>query len=217
MRVNPFYDSWLFLTGDTGSHLGVGNWRFLLVALFWAALIASFVIAWRNWQDDPAQRTGVHLATWFFRTVIGAMWFEGSLWKLPIPSGGFQYWLEQVGQHAAFAFHRDLAHNVLLPNFTFVNIVVFLAEMGMALSFMLGFAVRAFAILGMLFAAHLYFGLYTHPTEWPWLFIFLIFVQGFFAIHAAGRSLGLDAWLRQRKPGSLFADGAFARLYRMAS
>ena len=32
MRVNPFYDSWLFLIGRTGPHLGVGEWRYLLVS-----------------------------------------------------------------------------------------------------------------------------------------------------------------------------------------
>ncbi len=217
MRTNPFYDSWLFLIGETGPHLGVGAWRYLLVALFWAALIASSVIAWRNWQEDPSQRTATHFWTWFFRVVIGVMWFEGTLWKLPIPSGGFRYWLEQVGQHAAFEFHRDFVANVLLPNFTIVNVLVFMAEMSMALSYMLGFAVRGFAIVGMLFAAHLYFGLYTHPTEWPWLFVFLIFVQGFFLMHAAGRSLGLDALLRRREEESGSEGGFLASIHRLVS
>ena len=36
MRVNPFYDSWLFLIGETDSHLGIGAWRYLMVAIFWA-------------------------------------------------------------------------------------------------------------------------------------------------------------------------------------
>jgi hypothetical protein len=216
MRTNPFYDSWLFLIGETGPHLGVGTWRYLLVALFWAALIASIVIAWRNWQEDPSQGTATHFWTWFFRVVIGVMWFEGSLWKLPIPSGGFQYWLEQVGQHAAFEFHRNLVGSVFLPNFTLVNVLVFLAEIGMALSFMLGFAVRGFAIVGMLMAAHLYFGLFRHPHEWPWLFIFLIFVQGFFLMHAAGRSLGLDALLRRRQKGA-DQGGILASAYRLVS
>ncbi len=91
MRVNPFCDSWLFLIGETGPHVGVGGWRYLLVPLYWGLLLASIVIAIRNWQADPAQRTAVHLGTWVCRVAFGTMWFEGSLWKLPIPSGGFQY------------------------------------------------------------------------------------------------------------------------------
>jgi uncharacterized membrane protein YphA (DoxX/SURF4 family) len=217
MRANPFCDIWLFLIGETGPHLGVGYWRYLLVALFWAALIASIVIARRNWREDPSQRTATHFWTWFFRVSIGTMWFEGSLWKLPIPSGGFRYWLEQVGQYAAFEFHRDLVANVFLPNFTLINTLVFLAEIGMALSFMLGFAVRGFAALGMLMALHLYFGLYRHPSEWPWLFIFLIFVQGLFLMHAAGWSLGFDALRRRRQQELSFGDGMLASAYRLVS
>ncbi len=95
MRVNPFYDSWLFLIGQSEFHLAIGPWRYLLVAIFWALVISSIYLAYRNWQADPAQRTQVHFGTWLSRATIGAMWFEGCLWKLPIPSAGFRSWLEQ--------------------------------------------------------------------------------------------------------------------------
>jgi len=39
MRVNPFYDSWLFLIGETGSHLGISAWRYLVVLWF---LVANY-------------------------------------------------------------------------------------------------------------------------------------------------------------------------------
>src|SRR6185312_3288039 len=100
--------------------------------------------------------------------------------KLPIPSGGFQYWLEQEAQHAAFAFHREIVTTALLPNFTFVNVVAFLTEIGMAVSFILGFGVRFFSLVAMAYAAQLYFGLYTHPNEWPWEFIFIIMIAAMF-------------------------------------
>lgn len=217
MRTNPIYDSWEFLSGASGPHLGTGNWRFLLVAVFWVAIAASIAIAIRNWNADRAQRTSGHFWTWFFRMMIGVMWFEGSLWKLPIPSGGFLYWLEQIPQHAAFGFHKEFAKNVLVPNYALLNWPVFLAEMGMALSFILGFKVRLFAALGIFFTLNLSFGLYTHPHEWPWLYVFLIFVQGFFIIHAAGRSLGLDALIRRAPFGPFKGDGLIARVYQRVS
>jgi hypothetical protein len=34
-------------------------------------------------------------------------------------------------------------------------------------------------------------------AEWPWSYLFLAMVLFFFVLHAAGRSLGLDAWLRR--------------------
>ncbi len=216
MRVNPFYDSWLFLTGETGPQLGIGAWRYLLVAFFWGLIIASIVLAYRNWHADPAQRTEAHFGTWLARVAIGTMWFEGCLWKLPIPSGGFQYWLEQEAQYAAFGLHRALVTSVLLPGFTVVNVIAFLSEIGMATAFILGFGVRAFSVLGMIFAAQLYFGLYRHPAEWPWEFVFIIVICWLFYIYAAGRSLGLDALLR-RETMLAKGDGLIARIYRWAS
>ena len=79
---------------------------------------------------------------------------------------------------------------------------------------MLGFMVRPLAVIGMLFVVHLYFGLYQHPAEWPWLYIFLIFVQGMFFMHQAGKSLGLDAMLSRKAFGPFVGDGLVARLYR---
>lgn len=216
MRTNPFYDSWLFLSAQSGSHLGIGEWRFLLLILFWGLIFGSIYLAYRNWHADPEQRTRTHLGTWAARVAIGTMWFEGSLWKLPIPSGGFKYWLEQEVQHAAFTAHKTLVTNVLLPNFTFVNVIAFAAEMGMAISFILGFGVRGFALVGMIFTTQLYFGLYTHPAEWPWLYIFLIVTCGLFYLHAAGRSLGLDALVR-RETNLSQGDGFLARAYRFVS
>jgi hypothetical protein len=53
MRTNPFYDAWLFVTGQTGEHAASGiGW--LLTLLFTALLIASIFIAARNWREDSA-------------------------------------------------------------------------------------------------------------------------------------------------------------------
>ena len=44
-------------------------------------------------------------------------------------------------------------------------------------------------------------GLYRHPAEWPWEYIFIAIVQGQFAVYQAGRSLGIDAIrLRAARP-----------------
>jgi hypothetical protein len=199
MRTNPFYDAWLFIIGQTDDHQKLGAFGYVFVALFLVLLAASFWIAFLNWRDDPTQRSGVHVVTWICRLLIGCMWFQGCLWKLPLPiSEGFQFWTGQMGEHAAFGFHRALVMNVYLPYLAFVQPVVFLAEISFATSLMLGFAVRLLGILGVLFALHLWLGLYLHGAEWPWNYIFLAVCMAMFAAHAAGRSLGLDALLRRR-------------------
>jgi hypothetical protein len=218
MRTNPFNDAWAFLTGTSSFHQEAGFQSIFMVPLFYVLLAASIWIARRNWLEDPQQRTSEHLATWFMRVMIGVMWFEGSVWKLPLPiSGGFSFWVDEMGKHAAFGWHQWLAMNVYKPMLFLVNPLVFLTELSLAVSFMLGVGVRLMGLVGMAFAFHLYLGLYRHPAEWPWLFFFLIFTQGFFVMHAAGRSLGLDALLRKIRSGALSPDSPLGAFYRRVS
>jgi len=214
MRTNPFYDAWLFLIGRTGEHEASGiGW--LLTVLFLALLGASIWIARKNWLQDPAQRTKEHLATLFMRVMIGAMWFQGSIWKLPLPvSGGFEAATRPIGEYAAFEFHRWIAKNIFIPLLPVINPLVYLTELSLAVAFILGFFVRPMGVIGMLFVTQLWLGLYRQPEEWPWLYVFLIFVQGFFVVTNAGKSLGLDAVIA-RTPFAPFAgDGLLARAYR---
>ncbi|HYZ31541.1 MAG TPA: hypothetical protein VE684_04565 [Crenalkalicoccus sp.] len=220
MRTNPFYDTWLFLIGQQPDQLALGPWRWLVVALFLGLLAASAWIARENWRRDPAQRNAADVTIWLFRVLMGAMWFQGSLWKLPLPvSGGFEYWTGQIAEHAAFAFHRDFAREVLLPNIGLLQTVTVLSEMSFAVSLILGVAVRLFSLLGTLFALQLWLGLYRHPDEWPWQYLFIAFTLGQFAIYGAGRSLGLDALLLHRtatRPQGVFGR-VFGRVYTLVA
>ena len=219
MPKNPFTDVWQFLTGTTSDHLALGGWRYLLVAFVWARLIASIFIAIRNWREDPAQRTGTHLGTWVVRVLVGTMWFEGMLWKLPLPvSGGIRYWTEQMGTRAAFEFHRDLVTGFLIPNLYLFAPLVFLAELTFTVSLMLGLGVRFAGVIGIFFVLHLWLGIYLpgNPAEWPWSYIFLAMLMFLFALYAAGRSLGLDAWLRRHVPAVREGKGFFGKLFNLA-
>jgi uncharacterized membrane protein YphA (DoxX/SURF4 family) len=196
MRTDPFSDTLQFLLGQQPDQqvLGIFGWFFL--ALFWALLIGSVVIAARCWQADPAQRTVVHLWTWVARTMMGAMWFQGALWKLPFPqSPGFFHWTTQIAENAAFGWHRTLAAEVMLPLLPLFQAVAFFGEMAFAISLMLGLAVRLSSLLAIGFVLQLWLGLYHVSFEWPWLFWFMIFTLGWFIVHRAGRSLGLDGLL----------------------
>ena len=214
MRVNPFYDAWQFLTGNTGEHVGSGIGLFLTL-LFLALIVASIAFAWKNWRDDPAQRTASHLAIWFMRFFIGTMWFQGSVWKLPLPvSGGFVSAVKPIEQYAAFEFHRWIATNIFIPLVAVINPVVFFTEFFMGIAFIIGFLVRPMAVMGILFVLQLYLGLYRQSEEWPWLYVFLMFVQGFFVVTNAGKSLGLDAMVARRPFGPFAGNGLLAQVYR---
>jgi len=219
MYPNPFHDAWLFVTGQTRDYNTLGNWRYLLVALFLALIAASIVIAVKNWREDPTQRTGTALATAFMRVLIGTMWFEGMLWKLPFSrENGLYYWMEQMGQRAAFPLHRELVANVYLPYFHLLNPVIFFTEFALAVCLILGFGVRIVGVVAILFSLHLWLGIYRagDPAEWAWSYIFLAVVHALFAVHAAGRCLGLDALLRRRSAVG-YPTGGFGRLHGLAS
>ena len=190
-----------------------------MVALFFALLAISVVAAVRNWKEDPAQRTAVHAGTWVARVLIGCMWFEGMLWKLPLPVGsGLQFWTEQMATRAAFAFHRAFVTDVLLPNLHLLGPIVFLAELTFAASLILGLGVRLISVLAILFVLHLWLGIYIPgaPAEWSWSYIFLALVLFLFALHGAGRSLGVDAWLRRHVPAVRDGQGVLGRLLNIA-
>ena len=200
MRITPISDSLHFLIGDTPDHDALGVARYVLVLAYAALLVGSFVVAGLNLSRDPAQRTVRDGTIWMFRLVIGTMWFQGSLWKLPLPvSGGFAYWTGQLVEHSAYAWHAGLVRDVLLPNIHLLDPVVWMTETFLAVALMLGIGVRLAGLVGIAFMLNLWIGLYRNDAEWPWNYLFLAMVHGFFILDHAGRSLGLDAmWARRR-------------------
>jgi len=217
MPQNPLTNVWQFLTGATGDYNRLGNWHYLILALFWVLLIVSILMAIRNWREDPTQRTGRHLAVWLVRVLIGCMWFQGMLWKLPLPvSDGLQYWTEQESTNAAFEFHRTFLKDTVLTNMTVFGPIVFVAELVFAGSLMLGLAVRFVSVLGVLYVLQLWLGLYDNSSEWPWTYMFLALLMFLFAVEGAGRSLGFDAWLRREVPVVRDGKGLVGWFFRMA-
>jgi hypothetical protein len=218
--MNPFADSLKFLSADTGDYMALGAWRWLILAYFYLLAIASFAIAIDNLRSDPAQRTAQHVGMALIRFLVGCMWFEGMLWKLPFsPDNGLYYWMEQMAGRAAFAIHRDLVTNVMLPYFALINPFIFLAELGFASSLMLGLGVRLTAFVGIFFVGNLWLGIYQNrgsdPAEWSWSYMFLIMLHVLFILYAAGRSLGADALLRRR--GVVSGPGVVQSALRLAT
>ena len=218
MKTDPFTDTWLFFAGEWGDLTALDDWRWVVVAAFAALLLASVVIAVREWQFDPAQRTLGHLVNWLARVLIGGMWFTNTLWKLPFftDANGLHFWTQQEASNAAFAWHRWFVAHVLLQQSVFyaLDVVVFFTEMAFAVSLILGLGVRFFGAIGVIFTAQLWLGLYRHPTEWAWTYGFLMILMGLFAVHAAGRSLGLDALLRRGVPLDV---GRMAQVIRLVT
>ncbi|HEY1795617.1 MAG TPA: hypothetical protein VGG57_05815 [Stellaceae bacterium] len=215
MNPNPFSDVFAFVTDPV--------WT---TAVFWLLVLASVLIAAYVWRRLPDQRTSSHVAQWAFRFVIGAFWWQQSLWKLPplytdhpdAPFGqtGLAYWMGLMGKHAAIPLQADFVNNIVLPHFYLFAPVVYVAEVLTGASLMLGVFVRLFAVIGALQILNLWLGLYSAPGEWPWTYFFLLLLQLMFAVHCYGRRLGIDA-IFAREPESRRGAGILRRLVAAAT
>lgn len=216
MRVNPFVDAWSFMTQ--------GGW---IAIVSWLLVIGSVAIATLAYSRIDAQRTPSHLAEWFVRFFIGAMWWQQSLWKVPPhytdqpnePFGttGLSYWMGEMVKHPAFPIHGTLVETVVLPNFHLFAPLVYLVEVFIGVSLMLGVVTRLGGLLGGLMALNLWLGLYRAPQEWPWTYFFLLAIQIVFAVHPPGRSLGVDALLHARRRRDTVGGNRRARILRTAA
>lgn len=209
MNPNPVADVIAFLTEP--------KWT---TAVFWLLIIASAVIAGWARAAIPEQWRPTHVVQWILRFLIGAMWWQQSLWKLPpyytdqpkAPFGttGLAYWMGLMGKHAAIPLQADFVNHIVLPHFYLFAPVVYAAEVLTGVSLMLGLFVRLFGIIGALQILNLWLGLYSAPGEWPWTYFFLLVIQLIFALHHYGRSLGLDALIVARWKGRRSLMGILA-------
>lgn len=161
--------------------------------VYWLILAGAIVIARRAWRRNPAQRTARHLALWVLRVTMGTMWWQQSLWKVPPHFDGLRYWMEQMAQHAVFPLQGQLVGAFVVPNITVFGPLVYLTEVAIGVSLMLGLWTRLGALAGLGMGAVLWLGLYSAPGEWPWTYGYLIVIQALFVIDPPGRSLGVEA------------------------
>jgi uncharacterized membrane protein YphA (DoxX/SURF4 family) len=201
MNPNPFSDTIIFLVQP--------GWT---TAIFWVLLVASAAIAVYVYRTIPGQRSAEHVGNWAFRLLIGCMWWQQSLWKLPPDYNGLAYWIGQMGKHAAIPLQADFVNQVVLPHLYLFAPAVYVAEVLTAVSLILGLFVRVWALIGAAQILNLWFGLYSAPGEWPWTYFLLLILMLVFALHRYGRSLGLDAIIVRR----LISQLNNARLSRRA-
>jgi|SRR5579872_2280166 len=216
MPQNPISDFLNFVIGQYGdqvslSKAGLGGLVWLTLAVYWVLFVGGIGIAIYSWARDASQRTAAHLSIFIMRFTMAGMWALATLWKLPWPvSDGFKYWLGASVKGSSFHWHASMMA-MFNDHIALVQPLVFLLETALTISLMLGIGVRLAGVIGTAFLINLWIGLYNAEGEWPWTYIGIAWAHGMFAAAAAGRSLGLDHWLRDRVPGPV------GRLYRVIS
>jgi hypothetical protein len=73
---------------DTVTFLMQPQWP---IYIFWLLVLGNLGLAAVNLWRDPTQRTGAHVWLWLACLVIGGMWWQQTLWKLPPTFDGLHY------------------------------------------------------------------------------------------------------------------------------
>jgi len=196
MKPNPLSDALNFLV--------TASWTTGVYSLL---ILGSIVIAIYAWANIESERSLRHFTNWIFRFLIGSMWWQQTLWKLPPyytdhpedpTNTGLYYWMTVMGKSASIPLQADFVNNIVLPHFYLFAPVVYGLEVLTAVSLLLGIFVRFWGIIGALQILNLWLGLYNASGEWPWTYFFLFVLQLIFALHQYGRSLGVDAIIVDR-------------------
>jgi uncharacterized membrane protein YphA (DoxX/SURF4 family) len=161
-------------------------------AALWILLLLSCVIAFRAWRGQPSQRSARSIGVWLLRLVMGVMWWQQSLWKIPPNYDGLLYWMKQMVAHAAIPLQASLVDQIMIPNIAISGPLVYAVEVLIGVSLILGIMTRIASLFGLLMALNLWLGLYSAPNEWPWTYGYLIVIQALFVIDSPGRRLGLE-------------------------
>ena len=141
------------------------------------------------------------------RMLIGIMWLYSLRWKLPpdfVPADGkgLMDWLLLEVQYPAFSFYANFVESVVIPNFIFFAWIIFVAELLVGLSLLIGAFTRVGAVVGLLMSLNLAIGLLEVPNEWPWSYAMMAMWHGTFLVTDAGRLWGFDSWWRGRRIGT---------------
>jgi uncharacterized membrane protein YphA (DoxX/SURF4 family) len=202
MRENPIGNALAFL---------VATDKLWFTVIFWLLLVGSAAVAAWAWRADPAQLSLHHIGYGLMRVIVGIMWWQQSLWKIPPHwDWGLIHWMEVMVEHASTQLQSTLVRDFVLPNINVFGPLVYAIEVFIAVSLILGVVTRIGAALGALMAINLWLGLYNAQGEWPWTYMFLVVLQLIFLINPPGRSLGIDAlaWGREstaRKDASILS------------
>lgn len=137
------------------------------------------------------------------RVIIGFLWFQQLLWKLPPDFGctasrdqGLCDWIGREIQSPLIPAYADFLRVLILPNLAFFGWLIWFAEAAVAISLLLGLLTRLGGLLGGLQALNLLIGLWNVPHEWYWSYLMLALLNFLFMLTPAGHWWGLDRRLR---------------------
>ena len=154
------------------------------------------------------------------RIFVGYLWFQQLFWKMPPDFAGLYTYIIRESQHTILPGYGYVLQHTFLAGCTslhntsgctlFIPLAagIWIAELTVAMSLMFGVFNRFGAILGVILAAQLYFGL--GYSDWYWTYGMLVLLCLALTAVPAGRRLGIDQWLAPRLQAAA-SNNRFAR------
>lgn len=161
----------------------------------------------RTEREARHRRIALALLRMTLGVIILATWYDNLGKGLYTADGltGFFNWLASPeGNGGSLTpYHRFLGATIAPVAGAFAPFQM-VAEFILGLALLLGALTRLFAVAAMFFFFNLFLA-YVGGQEWIWTYVLLFMVSLTVGLGAAGRTWGLDAWLRQRMSGSRLA------------
>jgi thiosulfate dehydrogenase [quinone] large subunit len=152
------------------------------------------------------------------RIIIGVLWLQQILWKLPPTFGcqpdrpaGLCDWIGREIAQPLVPLYAEFLKAIVLPNLAIFGWFIVLGETFVGLSLLLGLLTRLGGVLGFLMGVNLLIGLAGVEHEWYWTYVMLALLNLLFALTGAGRWWGLDGLLLPRLRAAAAAGDARAR------
>lgn len=162
------------------------------------------------------------------RLIIGYLWITQIAWKMPPTFGcpsnfavstslqqrtsGLCDWTGLMAIYSKVPLHAAFVKNIIIPNISWMGWGIWLMEVIIAGSLILGLFTRLGALIGFIQAVNLYIGLTALPFEWYWTYGMLYTLELIFFFVPPGRTLGVDAWLRPKLFNAAEKGNRLARL-----
>jgi thiosulfate dehydrogenase (quinone) large subunit len=177
--------------------------------------------------EEPWEQLGLALG----RMAIGIFWLTQLMWKLPPTFGcpasfavsanlahrpnGLCEWVGLMGKYSLLPAQRAFVEGVVAPHIQWIGWAIFAVEVFLAASLILGLLTRLGGLVGMIWAANLFIGLATAPTEWYWSYGMLFVLHWIFFFTTPGRVLGLDQSLMEGLEYDARSGSPMASLLRL--
>jgi uncharacterized membrane protein YphA (DoxX/SURF4 family) len=112
-----------------------------------------------------------------------------------------------------------LLDKLFIPHIRLFGWLIWLAEFWIFLSMLLGLFTRLGALVSIGVSLQLYVGLANipRPFEWEWSYGTIVFLSVAMLAAAAGRTFGVDAWLRRKMAGPAERGNRLAKIALLLS